>query len=228
MMRSNYLSAALLLGACVLAPPARAGDETNVPADPLPAEAVKLGDRFCSEVAKIAQQYAEAIKNLPSIQQTQLAALQKKLQKAGDLDGYLVVNKEIGRFTEALKAEPDPFEKIPELPASALVEKPDLLRALQEQYIKAHKDKSDVRDKRIEDLARSYIAQMESLKTDLTIKGRIRDAIAVKKEIERIRKGLEDKTFVPQALTAAPPSSRSVAFESAATNEVPISGKVPQ
>jgi hypothetical protein len=69
---------------------------------------------------------------------------------------------------------------------------------------------------------------MESLKTDLTIKGRIRDAIAVKKEIERIRKGLEDKTFVPQALTAAPPPSHSVAFESAATNEVPISGKVPQ
>jgi len=228
-MHSTYLFAALLLVAGDLAPLTRAGEEANVPADPLPAEAVKLGDHFRSEAAKIAQQYAETIKNMPAIQQTQLTSLQKKLQEAGDLDGYLTVTKEIERFADALKAEPDPFEKVPELPAGALVEKPDSLRALQDQYIKAHKEKRDIRDKGIEDRARNYIAQMENLKSELTIKGRIRDAIAVKKEIERIRKGLEDKTFVQQTLTAANPPARSSVIEPAATNnEVPVYGKVPE
>ena len=230
-MPRTHLFVAALLGFSLCAFQSPADEAASAPSDPLPVEALKLGEHFRGEVLKVSQQYTETIKNLPAVQQTQLLALQKKLQESGDLDGYLAVNKEAKRFAEAMKAEPDPFEKIPELPQSALVEKPDVLRALQDQYIKAHKDKLDIRDKKVEDLARSYITQMEGLKTDLTIKGRIPDAITVKKEVERIRKGLDDKTFVPQALTAAttaaPPPHASVT-EPAAAPEVPVYGKTPE
>ena len=228
MMRVKYFFAALLLCASVSISRSAPAD-ANVPDDPLPAEALKLGEHFRVDVAKVAQQYAEAIKNLPAVQQTQLQALQKKLQEGGDLDGYLAVAKEIKRFAEALKAEPDPFEKIPELPDSALVNKPDALRGLQDQYIKAHKDKLDVRDKRVEDLAHAYITQLESLKADLTIKGRIREAIVVKKESERIRKGLEEKTFVQQSLSAVPAAKPAASTaESTSTADVPVYGKTPE
>ena len=224
MLPTKHFFAILLLGVCVTAPLSRATDE----AEPLPSEAYKLSEVLRGEVVKIAQQYADSIKSLPAVQQTQLAVLQKKLQEGGDLDGYLAVNKEAQRFTEALKAEPDPFEKIPELPDSALVEKPEQLRALQDQYIKVHKDKIDIRTKQVEDLARKYITQLENLKTDLTIKGRIREAIAVKKEVERTRKGVEDKTFVQQVLNAAPVKAPAGALETASTNEVPVFGKMPE
>ena len=226
-MQPKHLLAVLLLGACVATPLTRAADD-NAPNAPLPGEAYKLADVFRTEVVKASQQYADAIKNQPGVQQTQLAALQKKLQDAGDLDGYLAVTKEVKRFAEALKAEPDPFEKIPELPESALVEKPEALRALQDQYLKAHKDKSDVRTKKVEDLARGYVTQMEVVQKDLTIKGRIHEAIAVKKEIERIRKGIEDKTFVQQALNAAPAKPVSGTPEPVAAPEVPVYGKAPE
>ena len=90
----------------------------------------------------------------------------------------------------------------------------------------AHKDKLDVRDRRGEELTRNYLVQMENLKTELTIKGRIHEAIAVKKEIERIRKGLEDKTFVQQALIATP--VKPTAAGNTATAEAPVFGKIPE
>ena len=220
MAPSKYLLAALLLSFCVTAPFSRAAEEASAPAAPLPSEAIKLDELFRGEVTKLSQQYTEAIKNLPSLLQEQLAALQKKLQDEGDLDGYLLVKAEIKRLTQALKGESDPFEKIPELPDSALVEKPASLRDLQDKYIKAHKTKSDVRDKKVEDLARNYVQQMECLRTTLTKEGRIPDAIAVNEEIKRIKKGLEDKTFVQQVLTgktAKPPA----AGEDAANTNAP-------
>jgi hypothetical protein len=231
-MRLLLLPAALLLVACAAAPGLAADD--NAPTAPLPAEALKLAEVFRTEVAKATQQYADSIRMLPSIQQSQLANLQKKLQDTGDLDGYLAVSKEAKRFAEALKAEPDPFEKIPELPESALVDKPEALRTLQDQYIKAHKDKADVRVKQVEELARSYASKMGDVVKDLTIKGRIHDAVAAKKEMERIKKGLEDKSFVQQALSAAPvvkstvTTTTPVANETPATNDVPVYGHAPE
>ena len=229
MLQLKHFLIALLFGFCVSVPQAPAEEDASAPAEPLPGEAVKLGEIFHGEVVRIAQLHVDSVKTLPAIQQAQLLALQKKLQESGDLDGYLAIIKERKRFTEALKAEPDPFEKIPELPDSALVEKPDVLRALQDQYIKAHKDKLDLRNKRVEDLTRTYLTQLDNLKTDLTIKGRIKEAVIVKKEIERIKKGLEDKTFVPQALSAVPATKAAPisTTDATASNAAPVFGKVP-
>lgn len=232
MTQMNHLLATVLSGACLLVPLSPAADEPNTPTGALPTEATKLGELLRNEIAKISQQYAESIKSLPTVQQAQMAALQKKLQDAGDLDGYLLVGNEAKRFAEALKAEPDPFEKVPEMPESALVDKPEALRAIQDQYLKAYKDKGDVRNKRVEDLVRGYIAQMDNLKASLTIKGRIHEAVAVKKEIERIRGGLDDKSLVPQVLAgfAPKPHATAVSSTSADTNaapESPVYGKAP-
>lgn len=230
-MRLNHLRlfVCLVLGTCTLAPRSRAADDAAPPAGTLPGEAFRLSEVFRTEVAKTSQQYADAVKSLPTVQQSQLLALQKRLQESGDLDGYLATTKEVTRFSEALKAEPDPFEKVPELPESALVDKPDALRALQDQYLKAHKEKLDARKKRVEDIANGYVSQMEILQSDLTKKNRIHDAIAVKREIERIRKGLTDGTFVKQALStpAAKPAAGGV-VETASTNDAPVYGKVPE
>ena len=61
-MQLRDLSAVLLLGMCVLVPLARADEDTNAPALPLPAEAVRLGEVFNTEAAKIA-----GFTNLPVI-----------------------------------------------------------------------------------------------------------------------------------------------------------------
>ena len=231
MKRMKHLLALLLLGAQLLPVwQSTAAEEPNIPTGTLPAEAMKLGELLRAETAKISQQYAESLKALPAVQLAQLAALQKKLQDAGDLDGYLLVNKEVKRFTDALKTDPDPFEKIPEMPESSLVDKPESLRAIQDQYIKAYKDKNDVRGKRVEDLVRGYLGQMDNLKANLTMKGRIHEAIAVKKEIERVRGGLDDKSLVPQVITSSSPKTHSTtaSVDTNTAPEAPVYGKSPE
>jgi hypothetical protein len=203
-MRRNMLCRALHVGLCLLAPFAWTATEERTPLPALPLEANKFAESLRVEIPRIAQQYWEAIASLPATHSNQMVALQKKLQDAGDLDGYLAVNQEIKRFCDAIKAEPDPFEDISEMPKSALVELPDALRAMQDQYIKAYKDKGDLRNKNLEGLYRNYITQLETLKTDLTIKGRIPEAVIVKKEAERLRKGMEEKTLIPQILATLP------------------------
>ena len=184
----------------------RAADEAKpaaadaAPALPLPAEVVKLTDVYRTELSRIAAQHAESLKALPPTYQAQLAALQKRLQSSGELDGYLGVTKEITRFAAAIQGEADPFEKNPEMPETALVTTPEALRAVQDQYLKDCKEKSDRRHKAIDDLSAAYIARLEALQIDLTKRGRINDAIAVKSEIDRLRKGVADGSLVQQAL----------------------------
>lgn len=231
----SILLVGVLLGACLTGSRSAGDTETPLPPSvPLPPEVNRLGDLFHSEVSRISVQFTESIRQLPGAFLSQLGALQKRMQETGDLDAYLAVSKEIERFTQATKGESDPFEKVPEMPDSALVDKPESLRTLQNQYVKACQDKGDHRRKQIEDLAGTYVAKLEALQKDLTIKNRIRDAIAVKKEVDRVRKGLADNSFVQQALASA--STRTGASAHAGTNttdsastapEGPFYGKVP-
>lgn len=232
-MRLNDMRIFALAVCCALSAAAvRADEENSAPAaPPLPSEAVRLAEVYRVEAAKIAAQQAESVKALPAAYQIQLAALQKKLQESGDLDGYLGVAKEMKRFAAALTGEADPFEKVPEMPEGALVSKPESLRALQDQYLRAYKEKSDRRHKQLEELTNTLIAQLENVQKDMTIKGRIRDAIAVKREVERLRKGVADDTFVQQALALVseqPRSSRSSTNAPAApVDSIPTYGRVP-
>jgi hypothetical protein len=233
----SILLCGVLLGSCLTGSPSAADPEaTPPPGAPLPPEVNRLGDLFHSEVVRISVQFNESIRQLPGAFLVQLGALQKRMQETGDLDAYLAVSKEIERFTQAIKGESDPFEKVPEMPDSALVDKPESLRTLQNQYVKAYQDKGDHRRKQIEDLAGTYAAKLEALQRDLTIKNRIREAIAVKKETERVRKGLADNSFVQQTLVAV--STRNGASSAhngtnttdsaTATPEGPFYGKVPE
>ncbi len=235
-MRLHNRCQVLCLSMGLLAAVAQAAEEEGVrPPPPLPVDAHKFSEALRAEIPRIAQQYQDAIRGLPSTHSNQMASLQRKLQDAGDLDGYLAVNQELKRFCNAVQTEPDPFEEIPEMPKSALVEQPELLRTLQDQYIKAYKDKSDQRSKNLEALYRNHIAQLETLKADLTIKGRIPDAVNVKKEIERLRKGLEEKTLLPQILATLPARPRlsftashaPTAEPPSATTNIPTYGRTP-
>lgn len=219
-MRPSILLSGLLFWSCLAAAGLRADEETTPALPlPLPPEAVKLGEAYRAEVAKLSTQLSETVKALPAAYRAKLAALQNELQASGDLDGYLAVTKEIARFAEAVKGEADPFEKVPEMPETALVAQPKKLRDLQDQYLKAYKEIADRRHKQIEDLTNRYIAQLEILQKDLTIQKRIRDAIAIKRETERLRKGVTDDTFVQQALALV--AETPAAAGHAATNSVP-------
>ena len=83
MAQWKHFLIALLFGMCMSVPHAPAEEDASAPAEPLPGEAVKLGEIFHGEVVKIAQQYADSVKTLPAIQQAQLLALQRKLQESG-------------------------------------------------------------------------------------------------------------------------------------------------
>lgn len=182
----------------------RAAEGTNPPVAtqplPLPAEAAKLTDGYRTEIARITGQYNEDIKALPTAYQAQIQVKQKKSQASGDLDGYLSFTKELTRFAAAIKGEADPFEKIPEMPESALVTAPEALRVLQDQYLKVYKEKAERRHKQIEDSTNVYIARLESLQKELTILDRIQAAIDIKREIDRLHKEITDDTVVQQAL----------------------------
>jgi hypothetical protein len=216
---------ALVAAACA------AADATNRPvAAPLPAEAARLGDLYRAGVVRLAAQYKEAVKALPGAYLARLTALQKELQESGDLEGYLAADKEVKRFSAAIRGEADPFEKVPEMPESAVVAAPEKLRALQTQYLKVFQERADRRRKQIEDLATAYIAKLEDLQKELTRGSHIQDAFAVKQEVDRLRKAVKEDNFVQQALAAEAPAARVEAVNpapAAPETAVPTFGRVP-
>jgi len=201
----------------------------------LPVEMARAAEIYTSEVARIAVQHQETIKGLPRQYQADLTEMQKKLQISGDLDGVLATANEAKRFAAALNAEGDPFELVPEMPQNALVEAPAVLRALQDAYIKRHKESADLRTTRLNELTLRYINSLTVIQKDLTRKDRIADAVLVRNETERLRKAMADEQFVAQTLAAlspavgAPPTADPLtpASNNDAGNTHPVFGSVP-
>ncbi len=174
-----------------------------------PPELIRSAEIYAAEVGRIASQYDEAVKSLPRQYQADLADKQRKLQESGDLDGMLAIAKEAKRFTAALAGERDPFESVPEMPESAVVEKPEVLHAMQDAYLKLHKESTDLRRKRLVDLTTLYIKGLEGIQKDLTRKDRIADAVSVRQELERLRTSIAGDKFVAQTLATLSTSAVS-------------------
>lgn len=230
-----FLSAAgprLLLIAgllCLFAPATalRAAD------DALPPEASELSRLYRERVGEITTRYRETVQGLPRQFEQDLVALLARFQKSGDLDGVLATAKEQKRFSEAMRQEDrDPFELTPEMPAAAVVAQPAELRILQEQYLQKFKDAATVRQKDIGEVTSKYLARLDAIQRDLTRANRIRDAVAVKREADRLNKGVTDDNLLQLleglALAPAPTSAVVVAASPGSTNEtVPTFGSVP-
>lgn len=171
--------------ALALAVPAAAQNGTH-------PEVVQALAVFDAECAKIQNQHEELVAAPPRHYTNQLAAVRRKLQDAGDLEGILAIRDEMDRFIKAITGDADPFEPVPEMPESALVKTPAVLRQLQDAYLKSRVDQAELRNKQIADLTARLTARLDAIIRDLTIRNRISDAVLVKKEADYWRKMLAE------------------------------------
>lgn len=140
--------------------------------------------------------YAETIKALPRQYEADVAALRDRFQQLGDLDGVLAAVNELKRYQAAMAGERDPFELAPEMPPDAIVAKPPELRRMQEQYRGRFVDATMQRKRDITDLAGKYVKNLQKVQSDLTRAGRFDEAVAVKRESERLQQALQDDTLM--------------------------------
>ncbi|GEM_PF-1540521 len=158
----------------------------------LPPEAAQLLVVFDAECAKIKVQHEEAVVSLPRVYTNQIATLRRKFQESGDLEGMLAAIREEKRFIAAVEGEADPFERVPEMPESALVKSPEALCQLQESYLKNRSDRADVRNKQLVELVGRLTGRLDVIMRDLTIRNRIPEAVLVRREAEYWRQALAD------------------------------------
>jgi len=104
-----------------------------------------------------------------------LEQLAQKMQRAGDLEGFLAANKEKERFIKEGTAPDTPG---PETPLE--------LARLQNDFSKSRNDAEIAKAKKIAELVTSYLSSLDEAKRKLTTDGAIEMAMAVKEESNRV------------------------------------------
>lgn len=222
LLRVGCVAGALLAAAMPLV---SAEDE----AVPMPPEMADLARLYRVHAGEIGARYRETIKGFPAQFVADLKTLLDRYQKDGDLDGVLAAAQEQKRFAEAMQGERDPFELTPEMPAEAIVAEPAALRQLQEKYVQRFKDAAAARHQEIKDLTAKYLPRIETLQRELTKAGRIRDAVAVKRESDRLNQAMASGELaqllaeLEGSLPAAPAATNAVP----PADEIPVFGAVP-
>jgi hypothetical protein len=117
----------------------------------------------------------QQVKSWPASYVEALRGLQPALQKSGDLEGWVAVNKELERFA-----------RDGNIPDETVVETPAALRAVQVDY-KARPDRYLLdKAQRIRSLADMYLKRLEATKKHLTVAGKMDEAMAWNDEIKRV------------------------------------------
>jgi len=167
----------------------------------LPQRVVEYGHTFAKSVQERHVKYIAETNGIPQRYLNDLKALQGKFQQAGDLDGLLAVQREVKRYNTARSAEPDPFEKLPEMTAEDIVAQPDELRKLQTQYVESFSNA----EKRLNDFfnegAEKYLAFIENEQKALTRAGKIDDAIAVRNIGAKLSESIESGALFANILS---------------------------
>ena len=145
-----------------------------------PADIKTLKAKYEQGLAAIQEDTNKALTNSVQGYADALKALGQKLQGAGDLDGMLGVKKESERF-----------EKEKTIPESAVVADCAALRDLQTKWQKMPDTIDISKSKKIVTLSRSHIAALEEVKKQLTMQGKVDEAVEAKNEIERVRTSAE-------------------------------------
>lgn len=145
-----------------------------------PVDIKTLKAKYEQGLAAIQEETNKALTNSVQGYADALKALGQKLQGAGDLDGILAVKKEAERFGN---------EKA--IPEGAVVADCVALKDLQLKWQK-RPDAIDIsKSKKLVALSRSHIAALEEVKKQLTIQGKVDEAVEAKNEIERVRTSAE-------------------------------------
>jgi len=187
-----------------------AAAQTTPPAATLPADAARLRDAYRAGLVKIAQDYDASLLPPAETYVLDLKRLSTRLKEAKDQPGADVVRKEAGRFMQALAAEPDPFETVPELTSENLAASPEALRLLQEGYVARRTANDLARNEKVTAFAEKYVGGLDMLQSRYASEGKADDAAAVKKEATRMRVAMQRKDFPARAFDEANAKYRHV------------------
>lgn len=176
----------------------------------LPPDVAKMQDAYHAGLAKIAEAYNASLLPLAEGYVIELKQLSSRFKEAKDTAGMESVKKEAGRFMQALGAEPDPFETVPELTKDKVAEKPEALRLIQENYVARRTANDLARNEKVTDLAEKYIGGLDQLQNRFASEEQLKEASSTKKEATRMRVAMQRKDFAGRAFDAAKVSFRLV------------------
>lgn len=123
----------------------------------------------------IVSAHETAVKSWPESYFNALKALQSKLQKDGNLDGWSDVKAELDRFQSEPRIEPAHL--------SARAE----LQSVQTKYKEAPLQAALEKNQKILSLSQKYQAKLKALQSDLTKQGKMEEALAVNAELKRVK-----------------------------------------
>lgn len=152
----------------------------------VPQHILECQKDFGRSILAAEAKYVSLTNSLPKQYLADLEKLAKSFQNDGDLDGILAVKKEEKRFREAIAGEPDPFETVPEMPSDAIVDTPEVLRKLQENYVGGFVTSSKNRKAAVLEAAKTMKARIEEYQKDLVKAGKLEEALAVKEASAKI------------------------------------------
>ncbi|HRR32581.1 MAG TPA: hypothetical protein P5026_00630 [Kiritimatiellia bacterium] len=166
----------------------------------LPAEAERLQSAYRSGLTAIAKDYDASLLPLAEDYVVELRRLSTRLKEAKDSAGMEAVRKEAGRFMQALGAEPDAFETVPELTKDDMVAAPEALRLIQEAYAAKRTANDLARNEKVAALSEKYLGGLDMLQERYASEGKAAEAAAAKKEATRLRVAMQRKDFATRAL----------------------------
>ena len=174
----------------------------------LPPDVLKMQDAYHASLVKIAEAYNASLLPLAEGYVLDLKQLSTRFKEAKDTAGTEAVKKEAGRFMQALSADPDPFETVPELTKEAVADKPEALRLAQENYVASRTANDLARNAKVVELAEKYIGGLDILQGRFTADEKTKEAAATKKEATRMRVAMQRKDFANRAFEEAKTSYR--------------------
>ncbi len=194
----------LFLGClCCLSCCAALAQTAPVASAALPVEAARLNAAYRTGLESIAKDYDASLLPLAENYVLELRRLSTRMKEAKDAAGMEAVRKEAGRFMQALAAEPDAFETVPELTADNVVEAPEALRLIQEAYAARRTANDLARNEKVTALSEKYHGGLEMLHARYTSDSKPAEAGAAKKEATRLRVAMQRKDFATRALQDA-------------------------
>jgi len=182
---------------------AAAGQDTPPASDALPPDITKMQQAYHAGLGKIADDYDASLLPIAENYVLELKGLSSRLKEAKDANGMAAVRKEAGRFMQALAADPDPFEAVPELTADAVVDGPEALRLIQETYVARRTANDLTRNEKVTALSEKYLSGLDLLQNRFTTDGKPADAAAAKKEATRLRVAMQRKDFATRIFDEA-------------------------
>ena len=159
-----------VLALVLVGPSLQAAQEVDKDKDP-----ASLRTSFDKSMNTVITNYDATVKNWPNNYVNAIKALQAKLQKDGNLEGWTEAKAELDRFQADQKIEDANLSNRPEI------------QAIQVKFKEIPAQASIEKNQKIVSLSQKYVAKLTALQTCLTKQGKMEDAIAVNTEIKRVR-----------------------------------------